>query len=159
MVNKRLKRKPKRECQEIGICAGCFTLLTPNHVRYLEEARSRCDYLIVLTNFDDYIKSKKGVVPLSCEDRVAILSALRCVSEVAAFEGDNEAEWIRRFKNVRIDEFAPNAKITLFHDQDAILGRSPVDVVGFGIADCIKMISRKPGTSVSDIFKRIRDEE
>lgn len=151
------EQKPKNECETIGICAGCFTILTPNHVRYLNEARRRCDYLIVITNFDKYIRDKKGIVPLSCEDRISILSGLKAVNEVSAFEEDNEEEWVTRFMRVRLNQFAPEAKVVLFHDEAAMLGKSPDDIPGFGIANKLVMISRKPGVNVSDIFERIKN--
>ena len=156
MVNKKVVNLPKNECKTIGICAGCFTILTPNHVRYLEEARSQCDYLIVLTNFDSYIENKKGVVPISCEDRLVILKGLSSVNESSAFDGPNEEEWIKRFMRIRMHEFHPDAKVVLFHDEPAMLGVRPDKIVGFEIVDKLVMIGRKPGTSVSDVFRKIR---
>lgn len=164
MVRKPYTKVAKHDATRIGICAGCYTILTPMHVAYLEEARRTCDYLIVLTNFDDYILRKKGSVPVPVEDRLAVLRALRVVDEAFAFEGEDEAEWIRRFKNSRMDEFAPGAKVILYHDESAMLTenggvRKPEDIVGFGIADGLRMVPRKTGTSVSDIFRRIREAQ
>ncbi|MCK5610060.1 adenylyltransferase/cytidyltransferase family protein [Candidatus Pacearchaeota archaeon] len=156
---KAIERKPRSECETIGICAGCFTILTPNHVRYLNEARSQCDYLVVITNFDEYVRDKKGVVPLSCEDRISILSGLKAVDEVSAFDGDNEEDWVARFMRVRLRQFASGAKVVLFHDETAMLGKSPNKIPGFEVANKLVMISRKPGISVSDVFRRIRDAQ
>ncbi len=157
MVN--FKKKPKSDCNTIGICAGCFTILTPNHVKYLEEARDACDYLIVITNSDKYILDKKGIVPISCEGRMQILSGLKSVDEVSSFEEEDEHDWIDRFKRTRLSEFAENAKTVVFHDQCAMFNKFPDDIPGFGVADIVTMISRKAGVAVSDIFRKIKNEK
>lgn len=160
---KAYRKIPKSEAKRIGICAGCFTLLTPLHVGYLAEARETCDYLIALTNYDDYVRDKKSVVPFRVEERLEILRALRVVDEAWPFEGNDEAQWVGRFKNVRLSEFAPGAKVVIYHDQSVMVTeegqiRKPSEIIGFGIADGIRMIPRKTGKSVSDIFEMIREQ-
>jgi rfaE bifunctional protein nucleotidyltransferase chain/domain len=66
---------------------GCFDVLHAGHVDLLEFAKSQGDHLIVLLNSDKSVKILKGQNrPISKqEDRLRVLSALRCVNEVWIF--------------------------------------------------------------------------
>ncbi|EEP72930.1 bifunctional LPS biosynthesis protein rfaE [Micromonospora sp. ATCC 39149] len=72
---------------------GCFDVLHPGHVRYLEQARALGDLLVVAVNSDGSVRRLKGpdrpVNPV--EDRVALLAALACVDHVVIFEEDSPA--------------------------------------------------------------------
>lgn len=69
---------------------GCFDLLHPGHVAYLEDARRCGDRLIVAVNSDASVKRLKGegrpVQPV--ESRMAVLAGLESVDWVVAFEDD-----------------------------------------------------------------------
>jgi rfaE bifunctional protein nucleotidyltransferase chain/domain len=75
---------------------GCFDVLHPGHVRYLEQARALGDLLVVAVNSDDSVRRLKGrdrpVNPV--EDRVTLLAALACVDHVVLFEEDSPAALI-----------------------------------------------------------------
>jgi D-beta-D-heptose 7-phosphate kinase/D-beta-D-heptose 1-phosphate adenosyltransferase len=69
---------------------GCFDILHPGHIDYLEKARALGDVLFVAVNDDDSVRRLKGagrpVNPLST--RLRMLSALACVNGVVAFSED-----------------------------------------------------------------------
>ena len=69
---------------------GCFDILHAGHVRYLAEAKSHGDVLIVGLNSDDSVRRLKGEGrPLNEEDdRVEVLAALAVVDHVVLFEED-----------------------------------------------------------------------
>ncbi len=71
----------------VVLANGCFELLHPGHVRYLQNARSRGDFLIVGLNTDASVAALKGpsrpVQPLA--DRAELILALGCVDRVFAF--------------------------------------------------------------------------
>ncbi|MFC0005030.1 D-glycero-beta-D-manno-heptose 1-phosphate adenylyltransferase [Micromonospora siamensis] len=75
---------------------GCFDVLHPGHVRYLEQARALGDLLVVAVNSDGSVRRLKGpdrpVNPV--EDRVTLLAALSCVDHVVVFEEDSPAALI-----------------------------------------------------------------
>ncbi|MCF0094171.1 D-glycero-beta-D-manno-heptose 1-phosphate adenylyltransferase [Micromonospora sp. MH99] len=75
---------------------GCFDVLHPGHVRYLEQARALGDLLIVAVNSDGSVRRLKGpdrpVNPV--EDRGTLLAALSCVDHVVVFEEDSPAALI-----------------------------------------------------------------
>jgi D-glycero-beta-D-manno-heptose 1-phosphate adenylyltransferase len=66
---------------------GCFDLLHLGHVRYLQNARSLGDFLILALNSDEGVRLLKGSGrPLVSEDeRAEILAALTCINYVTIF--------------------------------------------------------------------------
>ena len=83
-IIKDLKAKGKR----IIFTNGCFDLLHVGHIRYLEEAKTLGDILIVGVNSDASVQKLKGpkrpVLPV--EERTEILSGLGCVDYITTFE-------------------------------------------------------------------------
>ncbi|MDR0548927.1 MAG: D-glycero-beta-D-manno-heptose 1-phosphate adenylyltransferase [Deltaproteobacteria bacterium] len=79
---------------------GCFDLLHPGHLRYLDEARSLGDYLLVAINDDASVKRLKGplrpIRPL--KDRIEMLAALQMVSAVVSFTEDTPLRIIELIK-------------------------------------------------------------
>ena len=69
---------------------GCFDILHPGHILYLEEARSLGDLLVVGLNSDGSVKRLKGPArPLnSQEDRAIQLAGLAAVDYVVCFDED-----------------------------------------------------------------------
>jgi len=69
---------------------GCFDVLHPGHVQYLEKSRTLGDYLIVGLNSDASIKQIKGPSRpiLEEEARAYMLASLACVDYVVLFEED-----------------------------------------------------------------------
>jgi len=69
---------------------GCFDLLHPGHITYLEEAAALGDHLIVAVNDDDSVTRLKGEGrPINkLEDRMHMLAALSCVDWVVPFSED-----------------------------------------------------------------------
>jgi D-glycero-beta-D-manno-heptose 1-phosphate adenylyltransferase len=83
--------------QKLVFTNGCFDLLHLGHVRYLEEARSLGDALIIGVNTDASVaRLKKGPGrPLTPEaDRARVLAALACVDRVVLFAEDTPLELI-----------------------------------------------------------------
>lgn len=69
---------------------GCFDILHPGHIAYLEQARGLGDRLLVAVNDDDSVRRLKGpgrpVNPL--QHRLRTLAALGCVDWVTPFSED-----------------------------------------------------------------------
>ena len=80
----------KRQVRSIVFTNGCFDLLHPGHVAYLEAARDLGDALIVAVNSDRSVRALKGHTrPISPEkDRARVLAALACVDLVTVFDDD-----------------------------------------------------------------------
>jgi D-beta-D-heptose 7-phosphate kinase/D-beta-D-heptose 1-phosphate adenosyltransferase len=75
---------------------GCFDLIHPGHVHYLEEAKQLGDKLVVGLNEDESVSRLKGETrPINnINFRSAILAALECVDLVVPFGEDTPKELI-----------------------------------------------------------------
>lgn len=76
---------------------GCFDMLHPGHVDYLQRARAMGDFLIVGVNDDAGVRELKGAVrPIwPAEVRARMLAALECVDLVCVFPGTSAALFLR----------------------------------------------------------------
>ncbi|MEO0884126.1 MAG: D-glycero-beta-D-manno-heptose 1-phosphate adenylyltransferase [Pseudomonadota bacterium] len=81
----------------IGFTNGCFDLLHPGHLKVLEEAKARCDRLIVGLNSDASVTRLKGEGrPVNDErSRARMLSGLAAVDAVVLFQEDTPLELVR----------------------------------------------------------------
>lgn len=86
-----------KESKKVVFTNGCFDILHIGHVRYLKQAKTLGDVLVVGMNSDASVKRLKGPNrPIQCEqDRSEILSSLECVDYVCLFEEDTPFELIR----------------------------------------------------------------
>ncbi|WP_281243976.1 D-glycero-beta-D-manno-heptose 1-phosphate adenylyltransferase [Thermodesulforhabdus norvegica] len=78
--------------REQGLCIvftnGCFDILHPGHLRYLEEAKAQGDILIVGVNSDRSVAMLKGPKrPILDEKaRAELVAGLHCVDFVTIFD-------------------------------------------------------------------------
>ena len=88
-MSRTLNRWRKRGLR-VGFTNGCFDILHPGHVAYLNQAREWCDRLIVGLNTDASVRLNKGperpVNPL--EARAMVLAGLSCVDLVVPFDDE-----------------------------------------------------------------------
>lgn len=89
-----------RAGKKVVFTNGCFDLLHIGHVRYLQEARSLGDILVVGLNTDASVKRLKGPArPIQSEsDRAQILAALACVDFTVLFDEDTPENLIREIR-------------------------------------------------------------
>lgn len=144
----------------VGFKAGTFTLYHAGHAWMLERCRHQCDYLIVLINDDDYVRRKKGVVPITAEERAIIIKSHWAVKEVFIFSGDTEHEWLQNFKKARFyEQFGRGTHMRMFHSEEL---KEQENIPGEGVVDSIMFMPKQSSpitTSVSKIFEIIRDDE
>src|SRR5262244_1800474 len=89
MKLRRLEELPALSAgRKVVLANGCFDILHVGHLRYLEGARALGDVLVVAINSDRSIRSIKdpGRPILSEDERVALVSAVRCVDYVVLFD-------------------------------------------------------------------------
>ena len=86
----------KREMNNIVFTNGCFDILHVGHIRYLQEAQSQGDLLVVGLNSDASVRRLKGNErPVQHEsDRAEILSSLQAVDYVCLFDEDTPIDLI-----------------------------------------------------------------
>src|SRR5256714_12545975 len=104
---------------------GVFDILHVGHVRYLSEARSLGDVLVVAVNSDRSVRELKGTGrPLMKEnERAEILAALRAVDYVTTFDDTSPRSLIAQLLP---DVLVKGGDYTL----DQIHGREEVEATG-----------------------------
>lgn len=115
----------KRQGMKIGFTNGCFDLLHPGHIALLQEARSKCDKLIVGLNSNASIQRLKGLErPIQSQDaRATVLASLEVVDMVIIFEEDTPLNLIHV---LRPDVLVKGADYTL----DKVVGAQEVQSWG-----------------------------
>ncbi len=90
-------KKLKAARKKIVFTNGCFDLLHPGHVHYLQEAKKLGDVLIVGINSDASVKKIKGKMrPINSGfERAYVLAGLQCVDYVTIFEEDTPIELLK----------------------------------------------------------------
>ena len=129
---------------------GCFDLIHPGHVAYLDAARRLGDRLVVGVNTDASVRRLKGDQrPLVPEQaRAAVLAGLAAVDAVVFFEQDTPAELIDLLRPdvlVKGGDYAPSE----------IVGRETVEADGGEV----RVIPFLPGYSTSELVRRIQQLE
>jgi len=126
---------------------GCFDLIHPGHVLYLQEARSLGDVLIVGLNSDESVRALKGP-PRPYQDeqsRALILLALRPVDLVSIFPEDTPLELIRA---VRPDVLVKGGD----YRPEEVAGREVVEASG----GSVRIVPYRAGYSSSRLVGRVR---
>ena len=136
----------RNQGQKIVFTNGCFDLLHVGHVRYLQEARTLGNRLIIGLNSDRSVRSIKDPHrPLIPEDqRAEVLAALECIDYVILFDEDDPLELI---KEIRPDVLAKGADWPM----DKIVGADLVHSYGGEV----RRVELVPSISTSEIIKRI----
>ena len=137
----------KADRKEIVFTNGCFDLLHPGHVHYLEKAKAEGDVLVVALNSDTSVRKIKGKDRpiLGEEDRCEIISALGCVDFVTIFEEE--------IPQTIVEELIPHVLVKGGDwPIDEIVGRQIVESNGGRVVS----IDFEREFSTSDIIERIR---
>jgi len=92
-----LSDRLKKEGKKVVFTNGCFDILHVGHVKYLQEAKSYGDVLIVGLNSDSSVRELKGPTrPVNTEaDRAYILAALESVDYVVLFSEETPHDLIK----------------------------------------------------------------
>jgi len=136
----------RKEGQKVVFTNGCFDLLHPGHLHYLEKARKMGDILVVGINSDESIRRIKGSKrPLTPEsDRLQMLAALECVSFVTVF---NEPDPLNLILKIKPDVLVKGGDWSV----DRIIGKDKVEERGGKVVS----ISLTPGYSTTALIERI----
>ncbi len=141
----------KQDGEKIVLTNGCFDILHPGHIRYLQQAKQLGDRLVVLVNSDASVKRLKGPErPVNdLAYRMEMLAALECVDWVIEFEGDTP--------QAEIDQLLPDilAKGGDYTDITTIAGHESVLANGGEV----RILSFIEGHSTTSIIKSIKESE
>jgi len=96
-VLKRILWRLKKKGKKIVFTNGCFDILHYGHAKYLQEAKSFGDILVVGVNSDSSVRRIKGAGrPIVKEtDRIGLIAALESVDYVTGFSQETPLELIK----------------------------------------------------------------
>lgn len=94
---RRLRLQLGKSGKTVVFTNGCFDILHPGHARYLEDAASLGDHLIVAVNSDSSVRSIKGPKRpiLNEKSRAELVASLQSVGTVIIFQEDTPLEVIK----------------------------------------------------------------
>ncbi|MGF1447821.1 MAG: adenylyltransferase/cytidyltransferase family protein [Opitutales bacterium] len=96
------RQRLREQGQRMVLTNGCFDLLHPGHLSFLQAAREQGDALWVALNSDESVRALKGptrpvlrqnerayaMAALACVDRILIFNNPRLTAEIRALEPD-----------------------------------------------------------------------
>jgi D-beta-D-heptose 7-phosphate kinase/D-beta-D-heptose 1-phosphate adenosyltransferase len=139
-----LSSELKKRGKKVVFTNGCFDILHVGHVKYLEEAKSYGDVLILGLNSDESVSRLKGPTrPVNTEDdRAYILASLEAVDYVVKFYDDTPYELIKAVQpHILVKGGDYEGK----------------EVVGQEIADELRLVNFVEGKSTTKTIERIKD--
>jgi rfaE bifunctional protein nucleotidyltransferase chain/domain len=122
----------RQEGKTIALANGVFDLLHVGHLRYLQEAKTLADKLVVAVNSDASTRAYKGpgrpIIPEA--ERVELLRALRCTDLVFLFSEPDVRGVLRALKpdvHVKGTDYTPEtiperAEVEAYGGRTAIAG-------------------------------------
>ena len=134
--------------QRVVMTNGCFDLLHPGHIAYLEQAATLGDLLVVAVNDDDSVRRLKGDTrPVNAvADRMAVLVGLASVDYALPFSEDTPAKLI--------EALAPDVLVKGGdYDVEAIAGHESVMARGGEVV----VLDFLEGHSTSSLIERLSD--
>lgn len=133
----------------IGFTNGCFDILHPGHIRVIEQARARCDRLVVGLNSDASVQRLKGPGrPVNDQTaRADVLSALGAVHGVLVFDEDTPLAVIEALKP---DVLVKGGDYT----RETVIGADIVEANGGEVV----IVPLVPGHSTTATIARSKDK-
>ncbi|MEE9521332.1 MAG: D-glycero-beta-D-manno-heptose 1-phosphate adenylyltransferase [candidate division NC10 bacterium] len=137
-----------RQGKQVVFTNGCFDLLHRGHVRYLGQAKSLGDVLIVAVNSDSSVRTLKGPdrPVMSHAERAELLAALAAVDYVLIFEEVDPEKLIRALEP---DLLVKGGDWPV----DQVVGRQIVESRGGRVCT----LPYVEGASSSQLLQRIRE--
>ena len=137
-----------RQGKQVVFTNGCFDLLHRGHVRYLGQAKSLGDVLIVAVNNDSSVRTLKGPdrPVMSHAERAELLAALAAVDYVLIFEDVDPEKLIRALEP---DLLVKGGDWPV----DQVVGRQIVESRGGRVCT----LPYVEGASSSQLLQRIRE--
>lgn len=139
---------------KVGFTTGVFDLFHVGHLNLLERCKEQCEYLIVAVCGDDYVRNVKHKEPvISEEDRIRIISALKCVDEVSTITLEEIDDKLLAQKRFNFD--------VLFSGDDwkgsERYNKTEEQFVKIGVS--IEYLPYTQGVSTSMIKKKLKDNK
>lgn len=136
--------------QRVVFTNGCFDILHAGHVRYLKQARSYGDCLVLGLNTDASVRRLKGPErPINNEhDRAEVVGALKSVDYVVFFDEPTAEELIRQ---VHPDVYVKGGDYTI--------ETLPEGQIVLGYGGQVKLVKLVEGRSTTNVIAKIQGQK
>lgn len=91
-------KKHKSKGKIIGLCHGVFDLLHYGHIEHFEEAKNKCDILVVSITTDKHVNKGPGRPYFNIETRIKSINALECVDYVVESKFPTSIQILKEIK-------------------------------------------------------------
>ena len=128
---------------------GCFDIFHVGHARYLKQASTYGDILVVGVNSDASVKRLKGPERpiISEKERMELLADLQCVSYVVKFSEDTPYELIKKIQPDIITKGGD-------YKPEDVVGKDIVEQKGGKVVIC-NLIEGKSTTNIITKIKKL----
>ncbi|OVE76315.1 hypothetical protein BVX97_01400 [bacterium E08(2017)] len=137
----------KEQGQQLVFTNGCFDILHPGHLDYLNFARQQGDALVLGLNSDASVSRNKGdsrpIVPQ--EERAFVVAGLECIDYVVIFDEDEPA--------ALIEEILPDVLVKGEDWAHYVSGRDVVEANGGKVV----LAPLVEGKSTTNIIEKIKE--
>ena len=143
-------QKEREKGKKIVFTNGCFDIFHVGHSRYLRQASTYGDILVVGVNSDDSVKRLKGPERpiISEQERMELLADLQCVSYVVKFSEDTPYELIKKLQPDIITKGGD-------YKPEDVVGKDIVEARGGRVIIC-KLVE---GKSTTNIITKIKNSK
>lgn len=143
-------KEERKKGKKIVFTNGCFDIFHVGHSRYLRQASTYGDILVVGVNSDSSVKRLKGPErPIISEDeRMELLADLESVSYVVKFDEDTPYELIKKLQPDIITKGGD-------YKPEEVVGKDIVEANGGEVIIC-KLVE---GKSTTNIITKIRNKK
>lgn len=135
---------------KVVLTNGCFDILHPGHIRYLQQAKNLGDRLVVLVNTDESVQRLKGPErPINTLTyRMEMLAALECVDWVLPFAEDTPAAVIAKLLPDILVKGGDYTDITTIAGHDSVLANGGE----------VKILAFSEGHSTTALIETIKEK-
>ena len=140
---------------KIGYTCGVYDLFHVGHLNLFENCKKECDYLIVGVCDDEYVRNVKQHPPVICEeDRLRIVSALKCVDEAHIINTEITIDKILAWNQFKFDKLFVGSD---WKGTERFL-KTEEQVKELGLDIEIVFFPYTQGVSTSGIRKQLKDK-
>ncbi|HPF78066.1 MAG TPA: D-glycero-beta-D-manno-heptose-7-phosphate kinase [Alphaproteobacteria bacterium] len=152
---KELIRKWQKQGLKVGFTNGCFDIVHYGHVNYLNQARDKCDRLVLGLNHDQSVKILKGENrPINDQmARATVIGALGSVDLVVFFGAEEEGQ-----DNTPCDLVAALKPDILMKGGDYTVDQLPEAKVVLSYGGAVDIMPLYEGYSTTNIIRKSKSE-
>lgn len=148
----KLANKLKEQDKTIVIAGGCFDILHPGHILFLEKAKQQADVLFVMLESDETIKLTKGNKrPIHTQkDRALVLATLNTVDYIILLPPLKKD---RDYDNLLL-KIKPTIIATTTGDPKKFHKERQAKLIGINVVEVIKRVRDKSTSNLTKLLLR-----